>query len=302
MEESVKISLISIKSNFILKKIIDFSPRNKYLKLINFSKKNQNRLNKSINNYKIEYYKTIIEIIPLEYSKGKILYNTKKNYHIYLNDNKVELKRKKITKAEKINKIILEIDYDIKSLRELFRERIYIKKINFIKFNRDDFTDMSSMFYGCESLEEINFSKIKTSNVTDMSYMFKDCKALKELDLSYFDTNNVTNMSSMFKGCELLYKLNLSNFNTSKVTNMSNMFNKCLLLGELNLSNFNTSKVFDMSRMFFNCSSLYYLDLSNSITNKVVYSEEIFSRCYRLRRIKCEDSRINKLFKMFQFI
>ena len=295
MEESAKISIIDIKSNFILKKVIDYLPRHKLLRLINHSKKVQNKLNKNINDYKNEFYKIIIEIIPLEYSKGKILYNAKKNkshYHIYLNDDKIETKRKSITKAEKINKIILEIDYDIKSLKDLFRERIYIKKINFIKFNRDDVIDMSSMFYGCEFLEEINFSKIKTNNVTDMNSMFKDCKALKELDLSYFNTNNVTNMSSMFCGCKWLNKINLSGFNTSKVTNMSFMFSCCLRLKELNLSFFNTSNVTDMSYMFNYCSSLSSLDISAFNFDIVKYKTKIFSRSYNLKEIKYKDPKI----------
>ena len=256
MEESNKICIIDIKSNFILKKVIDHLPRHKLLKLINHSKKVQNRLNKNINDYKNEFYKIIIEIIPLEYSKGKILYSTKQNrshYHIYLNDDKVETKRKNITKAEKINKIILEIDYDIKSLKDLFRERLYIKKINFIKFNRDDITDMSFMFYGCEFLEEINFSKIKTNNVTDMNSMFKDCKALKALNLSYFNTNNVTNMSFMFSWCSSLKELNVTNFNTSNVIYMDGIFDGCELLKELNVSNFNTNNVINMKYMFACC-------------------------------------------------
>ena len=294
MEESTKICIIDIKSNFILKKVIDHLPRHKLLKLINHSKKVQNRLNKNINDYKNEFYKIIIEIIPLEYSKGKILYSTKQNrshYHIYLNDDKVETKRKNITKAEKINKIILEIDYDIKSLKDLFRERLYINKINFIKFNRDDITDMSFMFYGCEFLEEINFSKIKTNNVTDMNSMFKDCKALKALNLSYFNTNNVTNMSFMFYGCEWLHTINLSSFNTSKVTNMSSMFNNCRRLNELNLSNFETPKVIDMTRIFSNCCSLRSLDISNFNFDNVKYKTYVFSGSYCLDAIK------HKMFK-----
>ena len=267
MEESTKICIIDIKSNFILKKVIDHLPRHKLLKLINHSKKVQNRLNKNINDYKNEFYKIIIEIIPLEYSKGKILYSTKQNrshYHIYLNDDKVETKRKNITKAEKINKIILEIDYDIKSLKDLFRERLYIKKINFIKFNRDDITDMSFMFYGCEFLEEINFSK---------------------------------NMSFMFYGCEWLHTINLSSFNTSKVTNMSSMFNNCRRLNELNLSNFETPKVIDMTRMFSKCCSLRSLDISNFNFDNVKYKTYVFSGSYCLDAIKHKMFKANEIKK-----
>ena len=40
-----------------------------------------------------------------------------------------------------------------------------IKKINFIKFNRDDIKNMSYIFHNCASLEQLNFSDLK--NVKD---------------------------------------------------------------------------------------------------------------------------------------
>lgn len=45
----------------------------------------------------------------------------------------------------------------------------------------------------------MDFSKWDTQNVTDMSYMFYGCSQLKYLDLN-FDPRNVQNMSSMFSG------------------------------------------------------------------------------------------------------
>ena len=263
------ISLLNIKSKVILKKIIDNLPHKKFLNIIKYNKAIQKRINKDLNDYKNEYYKIIIEIIPVEYSKGKIINVGKKYesyYHIYFNDIKKE-KRKKITKENKTEKITLIIDYEIKTLSKLFIDRIYIKKINFIKFNRQDITDISYMFSGCTSLEEINLSKINTNNVIYMNGLFSRCKSLKQLDISNLNTEKVIHMDQMFSGCKSLKKLNLSNFNTVNVSNMSFMFNGCSFLDELNLSNFNTNNVTNMSNMFKGC---FYLKRIISTDNKIL--------------------------------
>ncbi len=132
-----------------------------------------------------------------------------------------------------------------------------LKKIEGIEnLNTSNVTDMSCMFWGCESLTSLDVSNFNTSNVTDMSGMFFECYNLKSLDVSNFNTSNVTDMSYMFRGCESLTILDVSNFNTSNVTNMVGMFWGCKSLTSLDVSNFNTSNVTDMSKMFYNCANL----------------------------------------------
>ena len=80
-----------------------------------------------------------------------------------------------IEEEDKVTKIKIIIDYQVKSLKKLF--------------------------YGCYCIESINFKKFYRNNITDMSFMFCDCSSLKELNLTNFNTNNVTNMSCMFPGC-----------------------------------------------------------------------------------------------------
>ena len=65
-------------------------------------------------------------------------------------------------------------------------------------------TDMSYMFYDCNSLKNLpDISKWDTKNVNNMSYMFYDCNSLNNLpDISKWDTKNVTNMICMFFGCD----------------------------------------------------------------------------------------------------
>jgi bacterial surface protein 26-residue repeat protein (3 repeats) (fragment) len=43
-------------------------------------------------------------------------------------------------------------------------------------------TDMSWMFFGCESLRTLDLSNFDTAKVTDMSWMFDGCESLTDLD------------------------------------------------------------------------------------------------------------------------
>ena len=52
-------------------------------------------------------------------------------FHIYFNNNKEEIKRNYIDEDEEIKIIKIIIDYQVKSLKELFSYCEYIKSINF---------------------------------------------------------------------------------------------------------------------------------------------------------------------------
>ena len=97
-----------------------------------------------------------------------------KYYHIYFNDNEEEIKRNYINE-DKVRKMKIIIDSEIKSF--------------------------SYLFYYCECIESINFKKFFRNNITNMSYMFCGCSSLKELNLNNFNIINVTDMSCMFYGC-----------------------------------------------------------------------------------------------------
>ena len=151
MEKAIKSNFLeNIKSVYILKKVVDNILPLKLLSLIKYNRKNQNKLDIGINDY-IKYYQRIkIEIIPFNKKEENIFINFPEEnetfYHIYFNDNKNEIKRNYFTNEEKIKKIIIYIDKEINSLDSLFEGCDCIEKINFIKFNRDNITDMKNMF------------------------------------------------------------------------------------------------------------------------------------------------------------
>ena len=294
---------INLKSDYFMRKLFSIMQIRISLKIIKCNINIQKRLNININNYKdfSEKFSSIeLEIIPIQNEYGSFI-NIKeedeKYFHIYFNDNKEEIKKTRLNKKDKLSKINIIIDYQIKSFKGLFSKCKCIESINFKKFYRNNITNMYWMFYDCSSLKKLIISTFNTNNVTNFSFMFYNCSTLKELNLSNFNTNNVNDMSGMFSKCSSLKELNLSNFNTNNVTDMCWMFNKCSSLKELNLSNFNTNNVTDMHGMFNDCSSLKELNLSNFNTNNVTDIRYMFSKCSDELKLK-----IRNQYKNFQEI
>ena len=278
----------NIKSKYILELIFNNLKRNKFLKIVKYNKKFQQRLNLSLKDYK-EFSEIIIEIIPNQKKYGNFIHFEKEEEQsfvkIYFNDINEEIKRKYIKEDEihKITKIKIHISNKIKSLYKLFYYCGCIESITFKNFNREDITNMSYMFYECYSLKELSLSKLITNNVTDMSYMFYNCSSLKQLNLVNFITDKVTDMNSMFYNCSSLNELNLSNFNTNNVTNMKCMFCRCASLVKLNISKFNTENVTNMYYMFSRCVLLKELNLSNFNTFNVIDMKGMFYHCPLLK-------------------
>ena len=191
--------LQNIKSNYILKKIIDNLKENKLLEIIKYNKYTQQRLKLSLNYYKeySEKYSSIeIELITCKSEKGEYISIEKdknKYYHIYINNNKTEIKSRYLNEIEKMNniKIRIKVDYQVETFSGLFFGCECIQSIYFKNFYRNNINNMSCMFLWCDSLKELNLSNFNTRNVTDMSCMFYWCNSLKELNLSNFNTNNV---------------------------------------------------------------------------------------------------------------
>ena len=112
---------MKIKSDYFLQKLFNNIQKKISLEIIKYNINIQKRLNININNYKnfSELYSSIeLEIIPIQNEYGSFI-NIKeedKNYfHIYFNNNKEEIKKTEIDKKDKVSKIIIIIDYQIKS-------------------------------------------------------------------------------------------------------------------------------------------------------------------------------------------
>ena len=155
-----KNKFINLKSDYFMQKLFDYMEKRISLKIIKCNINIQKRLNININNYKdfSEKFSSIeLEIIPVQNKYGpfiKIKKENKKYFHIYFNDNKEEIKKTVLNKEDKVSKINIIIDYQIKSFKELFYCRYCIESLNFKKFYRNDITNMSYMFSYCSSIRQ----------------------------------------------------------------------------------------------------------------------------------------------------
>ena len=132
----------NIKSRYILSKIYENITKKKKLEIVKYNKKIQNRLNLDVKDYKEEYCEIEIEIIPTKDIYGKFINineNDKLFYNIYFNDKKEEIKNKyEMNEEDKVTKIKIIIDYQIKSFKYLFYWCECIEYINFKKFYRNN--------------------------------------------------------------------------------------------------------------------------------------------------------------------
>ena len=287
-----KVVLEKLRSDNILRKIVEYMKKIRSLEIIRYNKGLQKRLNLTLKDYKKYSLLIEVELKPVDDKYGKFINipdGKKKSIHIYFDNSNEETKRHFLKEKEKVKIINIQIDSPVQTFKGLFSGCRCISSIIFKKFSRTNITDMSSMFCGCSSLEELNLSNFNTNNVTNMSYMFSDCSSLEELNLSNFNINKVTNMTYMFHGCFSLEKLNLSNFNTDKITNMHGMFGECSSLKKLNLSSFNTDNVTEMSYMFDKCSALKEINLSSFNTKNVRYMSRMFYKCLSLKELNLSN-------------
>lgn len=178
--------LFKIRSKYILSKILSHLKENMSLEIIKYSKKIQNRLNISLNDYQNFNFQSEIEveIIPAKIAFAKFINflepKDKEYCHIYFDKSKGRIITDSVYTNSSVSKITIIIGPQVKSFYKLFYECDGIESINFKKFFRANIYNMSYMFSYCHSLKEVTFSKFNTNNVIDMNHMFSDCYLLKK--------------------------------------------------------------------------------------------------------------------------
>lgn len=170
----------------------------------------------------------------------------------------------------------------------LFQNRARLDYMNEFLALCENVTNMTNMFYYCDSLTELDLSNFDTSNVTGtgMYSLFSGCAKLETLNIKGFDTSGLTELRYVFSGCVRLTSIDVSSFNTSKVTNFYEMFKGCKSLTSLDVSNFDTSRAFNFTGMFRGCTGLTELDLSNFDMSKATSVSNILYELTALEKLK----------------
>ena len=182
--EIQKNSFDNIKSKYVLKQIFDMLNRKTMLKIINYCKKIQQRIEITIEDF-IELCKVEIEVMPNDLYVGDIrLINIPadmKSYcHIFIDDDPKEYFSETIPREKVVKKVKIILDYQMVNFEHLFKLCGSFKYIHFKRFKRNDITTMNDMFKGCIGLKEINFEQFNTENVRDMNSVFSECFTLKK--------------------------------------------------------------------------------------------------------------------------
>ncbi len=154
-----KNNLEKIKSKYILKQIFTHLSTRISLSLVRYNKNIKSKLNITQKDYK-KYCQIEVEIIPKWSGKFINFTNDKeeKFFHIYFDKSKEEAFRNYLTTEDKVKKIKIIIDSQIKSFYKLFQDCKCIKSINFKKFYRNNINNMDSMFSGCSDLKKNKFN------------------------------------------------------------------------------------------------------------------------------------------------
>ena len=108
----------NIKADYFLEKVFNNVEKKKLLNIVKYNKNIKKRINININDFKeySERYSSIeieIKLVNNKYSKFINIKDEdeKKYYHIYLNNNKEEIKRNHINEGEQIQIIKIKINY-----------------------------------------------------------------------------------------------------------------------------------------------------------------------------------------------
>ena len=124
----------------------------KILEIIHYNKAIQKKFDVDINNYR-DFSPIKIEIIPIKGINDYFINITDNDYfpffHIYFDNDKEEKERIYLNNQDKVNKIKVVIDKDVKSFYKLFYQINSIKSIKFTQFCRRNITNMSYMFCEC---------------------------------------------------------------------------------------------------------------------------------------------------------
>ena len=103
-------------------------------------------------------------------TKGYIEPKCNKEYcHIYFDNSNEEIKRNYFIIDDNVEKIKLVLDNRIQHLCGIFFKWDCVKKINVIKFNRNDITSLAAFFSNCKTVEEINFYDYPKKSITNMA-------------------------------------------------------------------------------------------------------------------------------------
>ena len=184
------------------------------------------------------------------------------------------------------------------TMADMFNFDKKLANISVTTWNVSKVTDMSNMFYCCDSLPSIDlkpntctakdgsgqYTAWNTASLKNTSGMFMDYggenHALTTVDTTGWDTSKLEDTSYMFMECRGLTAVKgIESWNVSSLKDAHNMFQDCQSLQTINVSNWNTASLENTSVMFGSCKALKSIDISKWDMSKVTKSNAMFVYC-----------------------
>ena len=184
------------------------------------------------------------------------------------------------------------------TMADMFNFDQKLANISVTTWNVSKVTDMSNMFYCCDSLPSIDlkpntctakdgsgqYTAWNTASLKNTSGMFMDYggenHALTTVNTTGWDTSKLEDTSYMFMECRGLTAVKgIESWNVSSLKTANNMFQDCQSLQTINVSDWNTASLENTSVMFSSCHSLRSIDITKWDMSKVTKSNAMFSYC-----------------------
>ncbi len=184
------------------------------------------------------------------------------------------------------------------TMADMFNFDKKLANISVTTWNVSKVTDMSNMFYCCDSLPSIDlkpntctakdgsgqYTAWNTASLKNTSGMFMDYggenHALTTVNTTGWNTSKLEDTSYMFMECRGLTAVKgIESWNVSSLKDAHNMFQDCQSLQTINVSNWNTASLENTSVMFSSCHSLRSIDITKWDMSKVTKSNAMFSYC-----------------------
>ena len=184
------------------------------------------------------------------------------------------------------------------TMADMFNFDKKLANISVTTWNVSKVTDMSNMFYCCDSLPSIDlkpntctakdgsgqYTAWNTASLKNTSGMFMDYggenHALTTVNTTGWNTSKLEDTSYMFMECRGLTAVKgIESWNVSGLKDAHNMFQDCQSLQTINVSDWNTASLENTSVMFSSCHSLRSIDITKWDMSKVTKSNAMFSYC-----------------------
>ena len=132
----------------------------------------------------------------------------------------------------------------MQSFYDLFDGCTELQYVN-LKDIKSLYDDSRRMFYGCSNLRYVTFDNVDLSNVTNLSQMFYNCNSLKEIEgLNQLNTSNVQNIDKMIYNTSL-ETIDLTGLDVSSVTSLTHCEyinnTNSLIINNWNLASYNNT-------------------------------------------------------------